>query len=110
MLRFVPVKLIAILLALQLLLVSIVPCVDSDACEDDADTAVAVEIHNHLPAEQDNCSPFCISSCCTPHFASHAVEVFDLSAAPNPIHILTPYSDRFLPKRMQNIWQPPRLV
>src|SRR5690606_17732733 len=104
-------KLIATLLALQLLLVSIVPCVDGDSCEEDTDlAAAAVKVHDHLSNDQDSCSPFCISSCCTPHFASHNLEIIDLSAAPNPVAKLTPYTDRFLPKPMRNIWQPPRLI
>jgi len=99
-------------LSVYLLLLVFHPCSDQDTCIDEQRTGLTTLTadHDHSESETDQCSPFCICSCCsaTIRLTLNSIVVTPLEAANTVFR--TPYKQRALPNTPHAIWQPPRIA
>jgi hypothetical protein len=99
-------------MAAYIAFVACYPCNDKDVCADDKKKApfeTVVATHDHSSNELDQCSPFCICSCCsatinqpkyiTFTFYSPTPEVFNSRIKPNAVKSI-----------IHAIWQPPKVA
>ncbi len=93
---------------MYILVLSLAPCGDSVECGERNKTEKSHNSHKH---ENENCTPFCICTCCGQPVASNInypvvqtvskPEIFNKSVAI--------YNQTFFPKYCANIWQPPKI-
>ncbi|WP_394341683.1 DUF6660 family protein [Solitalea longa] len=101
-------KWLCYILSLYMLVLICVPCGDNIECkkitQEQEGNAGNHDSHNH---EQENCSPFCLCSCCS--IAINTTEPllvsFELTHFIEHITVHIPFS---IPKISSHIWQPPR--
>lgn len=95
-----------------IVVLSVQPCQDFLAAFDDGDKVNAEVAHvSELPAEEaDDCSPFCICSCCSHAvadrcvFRSIAADTVIATTELKPNTYRNPYTNGF----HTSIWQPPK--
>jgi hypothetical protein len=111
--KFGPVRQIfAFVLSVYIAFAACCPCSDDGQCADDGAASIAAitsGAHHHSTNEADQCSPFCICSCCStsiqqPPYLSFVFffpegSAVYLEAKPHPVATIA-----------HAIWQPPRLV
>jgi hypothetical protein len=103
----------ALILSLIILCLAVYPCGDADTCIDEqrSGTAnVSDTDHDHSSREQDNCTPFCVCSCCATHIQLPLDFTLSFHPAEHNTRVLTAYLDRPLLMDGLSIWQPPRSV
>ena len=102
-------KIFALIMAILVLALSIMPCADGGANESEATTIVKKANHQQSDPQQDDCSPFCQCSCCGTFSPNHSITT--LSYIPSCLIIS---KSSFLPANIIEvalpIWQPPQLV
>lgn len=98
-------KIIIYILALTIFGLSVYPCSDGLHCEQEQEMAS----HNHSEDEKDDCSPFCVCSCCSISInVPSSTFLFDRHI-PLISQKLVSYDSNFYPSGFSNsIWQPPR--
>lgn len=108
-----PVKLVSILLASYILVLSCLPCSDSRECNIDSPTTIARASGNHQDHQHEDeaCSMFCNCACCGQVFVQHFQPMLiELSDTPHARKELFAYHNDRLPADFYgNIWQPPKL-
>ena len=109
-------KIIALILALLIQVVTCIPCGDAIECNNVSVNTVANEnqkhqhdTHNH---EVETCSPFCACGCCATiagFLIFDAVNVeFATKLEVQPQYLIGAF--QFISFEDQSIWQPPQLV
>ncbi|MBL7841908.1 MAG: hypothetical protein JNJ75_17305 [Cyclobacteriaceae bacterium] len=84
------------------------PCSDNQNHEDGTEQTVSTAEHQHSSDESDQCTPFCVCSCCNTHVNEPSFFGFvSASAAFSEQH--AGYTPAFIPSISQSIWQPPKL-
>lgn len=100
-------KLARYILSLYILMLSCLPCADIET-DFGNETTVA---QSHEKEHTDNCSPFCICSCCGNQIAFESQTLVLLPQ----IHFFTEknksdnYTPQFVSNFYGNIWQPPKI-
>jgi len=108
-----PVKLVSILLASYILVLSCLPCSDSRECNINSPTTITKASGNHQDHQHEDeaCSMFCSCACCgqifVPHFQPMLIELSDTPHARKELFAY--HNDRLPADFYGNIWQPPKL-
>lgn len=92
------------------------PCQDlavaaGDKCGDDARNAVHIEQAQAEQPEGDDCSPFCVCSCCS-HPVVNVKFTFGLTGGATVVTVhsnLIEYNDPHAATHLNSIWQPPKV-
>jgi hypothetical protein len=105
------VKFLALILALYVLLLPCVPCMDMDECTGDSATETSSSSTNHDNDENEACNPFCSCACCGQVFYPNLQP--GKTAAYKPLIDLK-YQSLYTCNALSsdfygNIWQPPKL-
>jgi hypothetical protein len=99
--------------SIYIFVLSTMPCGDEKNCNEFSETHTSIVSDNsqNNSHQEEDCSPFCICSCC-------GCQGFNV--APFPIVIITfsqsdekkvtPYQSQFLSNYIANIWQPPKIA
>lgn len=107
---FAKMKLLTLIWALYLAMLSFAPCSDADnSCED----VVSVQPgdHNHNGDRDDNCTPFCHCSCCSINIAVYNFNLAE-SIVPMELFVEKKVTIRKISHTSDysgNIWQPPKI-
>ncbi|WP_394334421.1 DUF6660 family protein [Reichenbachiella faecimaris] len=99
---------IAIILALFILGLSLVPCADNDLSQVDSVSISALNADHDHDADVDLCSPFCVCQCCQSHFTTHPSFYSNLVVLPY-ILLETSYSDLLTDGFQMSVLQPPKV-
>jgi hypothetical protein len=98
-----------VLPAMYLLVLLILPCKDNcDHSTHEAPKTVE-QAHNHHQQEKDNCTPFCVCSCCATPVIVQAILPFQLgkpAIGSNHSSFYTSFSSAYF----GSIWQPPKIA
>ncbi len=103
-------KTFAITLSLYILVLSFVPCGDGRECNEIEEVKISASSdHDHHKHDEENCTPFCICSCCgtsmislnIPEILSEIEQVYVIDF---PVYIESPLSVTYF-----HIWQPPKI-
>ncbi|MEZ4884459.1 MAG: DUF6660 family protein [Chitinophagales bacterium] len=102
-------KYLSIILSFFLLTLSVLPCTDVYACEEN-NMMESHMSHDHSENEQDHCPPFCLCSCCGITFTTENLQVSCETAPPvqNQGYSFF-YSFNYVFSFISNIWHPPAL-
>lgn len=106
-----PMKLIAFIMALLVLVLSLLPCVDNTFAmkADKAKTELTNSTHQQDEPHEDACSPFCICSCCAGFSIFYPFAKIEIAALAHK-----PAYTSFLAAQVFEvslpIWQPPQLA
>ncbi len=103
-------KIFVYLLSVYVMVLSLMPCLDSYTCEDEKASVSISGNHDHSKDEGDLCSPFCICSCCGVSFLGVNIPVFFSQS----IKVMeprgnVPYYSAFNSYYYHSFWQPPKL-
>jgi len=98
------VKLLSLLFALYFSVLAGYPCTDADE-RANADVAFHMQ-HNQAGADQ--CSPFCICSCCATSVQLTAEAITLTVDRAHNSKFITPYLDKHVVHNQSSVWQPPR--
>jgi len=106
-----PMKFFALIMAILVLALSVMPCADNDTLQgkQGAKTELSKTAKQKDNPIQDDCSPFCHCACCAGFSINHTVAVLSKATAYAESH-----KTSFLPSEVieivSPIWQPPRSV
>jgi hypothetical protein len=106
------VKLVRIILAIYITVLTVYPCSDPNTCIDELQNGVqvvGVSDHEHSDAERDVCTPFCICSCCAAHIRLSSGSDLDFAGVIHNTKEIVPYIERQSLSDHNHIWQPPRI-
>lgn len=97
----------AIILVFIIIALSCVPCSDAPAFLTKAKQEIS-KTQNHSDSKSDQCSPFCICSCCAGFYVNHTFfQYSSLNILSKPTYAaFLPY---FIVEFPSAIWQPPQL-
>ena len=84
---------------------SVYPCYEEE-CSNEFNIANNSSQDDH---EEDACTPFCISGCCTSHIF-YTSQPNTLSVSQKVITLNSTYTVKFTPLVVVSIWQPPKLA
>ncbi|WP_353129775.1 DUF6660 family protein [Parapedobacter pyrenivorans] len=107
-------KWFAMILAILLTVLFVMPCTDGDnRCQDESATQTTDQMtHDHGKDKDDGCSPFCLCACCSIAVAAfhfHQPKLGNL--IPKPIlREAVIRNDYFVSNYLGNIWQPPKSI
>jgi hypothetical protein len=103
------------LLALYMLLLPGVPCSDAhNICSEKTSSTTTTTNHDHEQDHDDNCSPFCVCSCC-----GTSIAVFEFSTKIcftqnifeyNVAEKVAIKNENVLASFSNAIWQPPKFI
>ena len=99
---------IAVILALFIAGLSIVPCADDDLSQEDSISISTSHANHDHDAEADLCSPFCVCQCCQSHFTTHPNFYDNLVVFPYVL-LETSYSDLMTDGFQMSVLQPPKV-
>lgn len=106
-------KVFAFFMAIYILVLSAVPCSDvHNECNDKNSKTGLTQNHDHQQDKDDNCSPFCICTCCSASVVFLDFALFQIKI-PNEFSItekLTIRNFSFVSNYFGNIWQPPKIT
>jgi hypothetical protein len=106
-LYFYRVRILWSVLAIYFLSLSFV-----NVCEDGAqEETVMVEIHDSEPCddEEDDCTPFCMCSCCGINLTPLTSAAIDIPKTSIVSKEYSNYITYLLPQAYADFWQPPRI-
>lgn len=110
LLIFAAMRFFTLLLSIYLLVLSCVPCEDSEECNVKGvytiSQAANHDQHNH---DTENCSPFCTCSCCPASAFYQPLPYFDISKGVFQSEKYPIYSPSFCSEVSFSIWQPPKI-
>lgn len=100
-------KFIRIILATLIFFGSVFPCVDAESISFSDETVLSVKVETTHSDTKDNCSPFCICTCCSNSFSMEFQTILNTSipSEDSIIHLQDNY--HFNP--LLSIWQPPKV-
>lgn len=104
-------KFFAVIMAMLILGLSVLPCRD-DAFKDHAKYSMLEVSHNedgHNEGHADNCSPLCICSCCSVVTVYNTPILIELPNFENRIEHVSCYSGALINISLP-VWQPPQLI
>ena len=106
-------KIFAIIFGIYFLGLTTMPCTDAfHDCQNKTNNSfITGQTNKHQPGSSDNCSPFCLCSCCN---ATTTFKITDnkilLTVLPFLPKSITPVKDvNFVSEFYGNIWQPPKI-
>ena len=104
-------KAIRFILAIYITALTLYPCSDRDACQDELQEGEQVAyIADQAPSdEMDICTPFCICSCCAAHIRLAPVSDIDFAGVIHNTKETIPYIEKQTLSDHNHIWQPPRI-
>ncbi len=109
---FTLVKILSLIFSCYLLLLSCLPCGDTDECKQDdaSQQTAATSDHSRHDDDTENCAPFCSCACCAvavyfPQVAS--IQIYSLFLPPVKFQFS---KTAFLSHHSNAVWQPPRLA
>lgn len=107
-------KAVALILVLMIIGLSFEPCQDALAFEENAGNIAAVAAPDGCPASGDateECSPFCVCTCCAMPVASASFSLFADNSCERGIYSEADYQYRsaFENSYLSRIWQPPKI-
>ncbi len=106
------VKLVYLLLAIYVTVLTVLPCSDPDTCQDEIQNGgqvANVSDHEHSDNEQGVCTPFCICSCCAAHIRLSSASDIDFAGVIHNTKQTIPYLEKLVLSDHNHIWQPPRI-
>lgn len=103
-------KFFAFIIAFYILALSLAPCSDvRNVCNDDVSKTEFSQNHGHNQNQDDNCSPFCVCTCCSVSTIATDFKPFTFSefsiTQEVAIHNFT-----FISNFFRKIWQPHKLT
>lgn len=102
-------KFFALIFNIYLLALAFFPCADVDSCVETNDISIAANNTNKEDhKETENCTPFCICTCCAVPIIYQSVSIKEV---PKQIHVDVKYPSLSIKYPSQNspsIWQPPK--
>ncbi len=106
-------KFFCFIFSIFLLILSVLPCNESVECYDISKTIISqTDSHNNHTHETDQCTPFCICTCCGVYFFQ--IQTPFLSSKENVVvldneKLKTVYSFFYKQNISSKIWQPPKI-
>jgi hypothetical protein len=101
-------KVFYIFFAFYFLSLSVMPCSDSEDCNEAKHTEQLAQAPDHDHANE-TCTPFCVCSCCATHVVfSNVPSVFYVIAEIATVY--TPQANADISSAVITIWQPPKLA
>jgi hypothetical protein len=101
-------RFVALLLALLVLGLSLVPCADAQELANGVQAKETSKTHSKQAGHQESCSPFCHCACCAGFSITHEfAEVIS-----QPLIHSTQYNSSYIPEILDislPVWQPPQL-
>jgi len=95
-----------------MLVLSSLPCGDTDECNENNPAPIATKASSHDRHDDDteNCTPFCICACCATAIIYQPLAAFKISAKLFPtIYNPAPETD-YVSQVSVAIWQPPKVT
>lgn len=102
-----PMKLIAFILSIFIFTLSVTPCSDGKTC-DDINNA-EMPHHDHSEDKKDDCSPFCVCTCCGSSFLESEIETKPILSKAPFFKFDFHYSFSYFFSYNDKIWHPPTL-
>ncbi|HMJ47082.1 MAG TPA: DUF6660 family protein [Ferruginibacter sp.] len=102
-------KIFAFIMALIILALSVMPCADTAVGHENTVSAFSKAAHEAGDEQADDCSPFCICSCCAGFSINHLIP----ELLSNTFYLNTFTSNRVtsnVTAIASSIWQPPRKI
>ncbi len=106
---FAKVKFFTVIFSVYILVLSLSPCIDDDDCIKHNNNKTE-QTHNKQDNKTENCSPFCICSCC-----AHIISVFSEKTEVCKLNlvlftkILINRNETFISEPYFSIWHPPQI-
>jgi hypothetical protein len=101
-------KLIAYILALYVVTLTILPCIDGNEGNGSIKTELSSNKSHTDHNELDHCSPFCSCSCCSsPVVFQNAIVALDFYSIVQKA--IPEYKASYISSTHRSIWQPPKI-